>query len=158
MKCNLTFKGKIGALRGISGIFPFFGIFKFFIAVLGPGRHSNLFLDLLPCIWVPGKPSFPLPGSTYSLGCSKIQFPNGRAPNSTPILPFRALINAFTIKPTPKNPSEPLPTPPSATKCRRAGGRRRAGGGGRPLPVTPLLGIGVRGKNPENTWKIPGNT
>ena len=73
-------------------------IFEFFLPVLGLKTPSNLFLDLLPWIWVPGKPQTVLPGSFYGLGCSKIGFSNGRDPDANRIPPFRALINASPMK------------------------------------------------------------
>ena len=59
---------------------------------------SNLFLELLPSSWVPGKISFVLPSSFRGPRCSKIRFLNSRDPDSNRIGPFRAFVNGFAIK------------------------------------------------------------
>ena len=107
----------IGALQGPQGGFlgfgDFFWIFAFFNWVVGFKTYSNLFLELLPSSWVPGKPSFFLPGSFRGLVCSKIRprllnklfvYSAGRA------IVSRDAPTTQICSPTAQNTQKPTPT------------------------------------------------
>ena len=83
---------------GFVGFRCMFEVFYFFVLVLGLKINTKLFLELLRSFCVPGMLETVLRGSFRSLGCSKIAILNSRDPDSNPIQPFRALVNAFTMK------------------------------------------------------------